>query len=422
MHNFFEGYPFLTEKGPKDGNAKRDCTNNLRPYTCAGQDFSSASVISNDNISSTVTFNENSMKTDGISSAQEFSAKSESSCSNSYFIRPVCSPIDHYQEGSVDAKSSIPDKQVACNQESELTNRFDLNVSSSDVIRVMAKLGVPLSSHMPTQKFRGEFGWRGSGESSAFHLVSFPKGIDNNTPCVAKIDDHSSKDSRGDSTIIDLNLTPQEEDSSDEYGSGGSNSKQVKKFSIDLNTPLDGIGDDHIQWQRCQTTSGVETRPLERLDVQGSVYKGELRSQMQVFDQPFTMGQPALLRPVGLMDRLLIPVQPQYYSPYAMQVLPSHCYQTPPNASFFVTRDPYGGYSSSPQAFSGGGEVQNYLGTPPYRLGGEHGQHSHGDLSLVNGSWKESTDMRFSQQAARKRREPEGGWDALQFGFKHTSR
>lgn len=626
MHNNFEGSPFSKEKGLKDGgvliinHAKGDCNNNPRPHSfvnlssgnCAGKNSSSASAISNENISSTAIFNGNSKNTensmqssDGVPSAQDISAKSEvdtwrapgkltytgedeihdaaqrteSSCSNSYFIHPVCSSNENYQETSMEAKSSLPNgcssavpigaeciteelvtgtvasvttaqfthhtrdkeeysnkldhsllppkkvtKEIeemhddyrgltgrkcscsmnrdmicggtdcsanqstmkisvetkgdnqACNkqdsshslyskeddlhpesaladrkilaaekqsqmmdlahindftnntlgqqsseslmikhkyaaveEENGLVNRFDLNddiqrsalnnhkqsvcetVSSSNVVRPMAKMGVPLCLPMSTQKFGGELGWRGTAATSAFCLVSFPKSTDDNTFSAVK-NDHSSRDSRG-STVIDLNLTAEEDCPAIEFpwanekkptvshfkDSSYSDSKQEEKFSFDLNAPGDNADDcpqsfpvnftknpsmdlnlnddpsireacdNHLQLQSNQAfgikvpehgavpSLPTKRHPREQLNILGPVYKGDL-SHMQVFNhgrgQPFLVAAPNLLQPVERMHRF-VPVQPQL-SPYAMQVLPSYCY--PSNGPFFITQ------------------------------------------------------------------------------------
>ncbi|XP_019181242.1 PREDICTED: uncharacterized protein LOC109176239 isoform X2 [Ipomoea nil] len=598
MHKNFEGNPFSKGKGPKDGgvisviHGKGDCNNNPRPHSfvnlssgnCAGKNSSSASAISNENVSSSAIFNGNSKNTensmqssDGVLSAKsevdtwrapgkltytgedeilDAAQRTESSCSNSYFIHPLCSSNDNYLETSIETKSSVPNgcssgvpagaetkasietkednkrdssrslcskedlhpesaledrkvlaaekqsrtmkhKYVAVKEENELVNRFDLNddiprsglnnhkqsvsegreaVSSSNVVRPRAKLGVPLCLPISTKKFGGELGWRGTSVTSAFCLVSAVK------------------------TLIDLNLTAEEDCPAIGFPwanekkpgvshfkhSSYSDSKPGEKFTIDLNAPGDNadidcpqssfpvnftknasmdfnLNDDpsihdHLQLQR-NPTFGIKTpeqaavpslptkrHPREHLNILGPVYRGDL-SHMPVFNhargQPVLVGPPNLLQPVERLHRF-VPVQPQL-SPYTMQVVPSYCY--PSNGSFFIaqadslpahnlcygTRDPHGN-TVFPQ-------VPNFPGAP-YLLGPVRGQTpsggadlqpryeiNSGDFSSMNGSWKENTtrqllipsqntELKFSQPA--KRREPEGGWEAYQLGLKHT--
>nr|GLL44020.1 uncharacterized protein LOC109176239 isoform X1 [Ipomoea trifida] len=631
MHKNFEGNPFSKGKGPKDGGvilAKGDCNNNPRLHSfvnlssgnCAGKNSSSASTISNENVSSGAIFNGNSKNTensmqssDGVLSAKsevdtwralgkltytgedeihDASQRTESSCSNSYFIHPVCSSNDNFQETSMETKSSVPngcssavpagaeciteagtvasvttvqfthqtrDKEEYCNkldrsslppkkgtkeieemlddyrgltgrkcscsmnrdmicggtdcsacqnktkasietkgdnqacnkrdssrslcskedlhpesaledrnvlaaekqsrmmkheyvaaeEENELVNRFDLNddiqrsalnnhkqsvseaVSSSNVVRPMAKLGVPLCLPTSTQKFGGELGWRGTAATSAFCLVSSPK--DDNAFSAVKTD-HSSRDSRG-STVIDLNLTAEEDcpaigfpwaNEKKPKHSSYSDSKPEEKFSFDLNAPGDNADDcpqscfpvnftknasmdlnlnddpsireacgDHLQLQRNQPF-GIKTpeqaavpslptkrHPREHLNILGPVYRGDL-SHMQVFNhargQPVLVAAPNLLQPVDRLHRF-VPLQPQL-SPYTMQAVPSYCY--PSNGSFFIAQADslpahnlcYGalpptrnphGNAVFPQVLNAGG-VPNFPGAP-YLLG-----------------------------------------------------
>nr|GMD74124.1 GPI-anchored adhesin-like protein precursor [Ipomoea batatas]GMD74125.1 GPI-anchored adhesin-like protein precursor [Ipomoea batatas]GME14323.1 GPI-anchored adhesin-like protein precursor [Ipomoea batatas] len=588
MHKNFEGNPFSKGKGPKDGgviHAKGDCNNNPRPHSfvnlssgnCAGKNSSSASTISNENVSSGAIFNGNSKNTensmqssDGVLSAKsevdtwrapgkltytgedeihDASQRTESSCSNSYFIHPVCSSNDNFQETSMETKSSVPngfssavpagaeciteagtvasvttaqftrhtrDKEeycdkldrsslppkkgtqeieemlddyrgltgkkcscsmnrdiicgaledrkvlaaekqsrmmkheyVAAEEENELVNSFDLNddiprsalnnhkqsvseaLSSSNVVRPMAKLGVPLCLPSSTQKFGGELGWRGTAATSAFCLVSSPK--DDNAFSAVKTD-HSSRDSRG-STVIDLNLTAEEDcpaigfpwaNEKKPKHSSYSDSKPEEKFSFDLNAPGDNADDcpqscfpvnftknasmdlnlnddpsireacgDHLQLQRNQPF-GIKTpeqaavpslptkrHPREHLNILGPVYRGDL-SHMQVFNhargQPVLVAAPNLLQPVDRLHRF-VPLQPQL-SPYTMQAVPSYCY--PSNGSFFIAQADslpahnlcYGalpptrnphGNAVFPQVLNAGG-VPNFPGAP-YLLG-----------------------------------------------------
>lgn len=343
------------------------------------------------------------------------------------------------------------------------------SVSSHSVIHVVAKAGIPSGQPMIPLTFEGSLGWKGSAQTSAFHPASLSKNLDEKTFST----NHRPKSNDG-FAGIDLNVAVEEDIVSSPSVLQDSHlevdQKQTKSPWIDLNCICDGAE----EFTQPSILPKSEISPLVDLNLDTSssvfersnnvhwlsqasqflgnrhsnfpnpgprdfsfprnVYLADLSNMHQMANNPHTlMASPHILQRMELMPRVAShTLPPQGY--HAKDFLPSRFYQE------------HGIY---PEAVNPGSVHSFYSGPHPTQF--VHEQSSNrGNFTAFLPKFEAKTEDLFPESggkiggprffpflskespmgenmhqeawyaASSKRKEPEGGLECLQLGYKQV--
>lgn len=297
------------------------------------------------------------------------------------------------------------------NEEIQENEDEAVNVLTQGPIRVVAKLGVPMCFPTAPLKFE-RVGWRGSSTTSAFRPASRSTS--------------SAKGNEFKGIDLDLNVAAAP---GDDFGSAMEVQDPVpsRRFEFDLNClgesedrpspPSSSLSKQSMFDFDLNDNPSVKNRGFDAdFHAVGKTYQTGL-SSMQGYSQPFMVEQMQRIQPPPPPPQALVCNNGFYSS----GTLP---YITDQRGMTFVPL-----CSSNPAAFAVGPSPSEVMmmGRPSFDLNGGMSSFENGRQMFIPGrdSLMEEELKSFRQVGlpftAVKRREPDGGWDSQQLGYRHQA-
>lgn len=310
--------------------------------------------------------------------------------------------------GRFDLNEDFLGNEVECNK-----NSVGGVTTVSIPVPMVAKSGFYMGLHMTPLKFEGEVGWKGSAATSAFKCISkkYPQGLtgfDLNIAAASEDDFTTTavpfRSKRAQGLNIDLNSLSESDDLS---------LSRSCKVDFDLN-------DNPSHGDTCNDS--FKNKALEKTVVREpdfsymrAAYWGELNSM-----QGFNHGH---ARPNGL--------EPKF--PYTQQTLPSYSYpyyNMYPSGVVPCITDPH--ILASPHFMYAERERDTMNVTRHLNVNsGEKSSENESGVSntrqfifparnfIMEGQFRDFQQVSLAA-TPMKRKEPEGGWDAYQFGYRQV--